>query len=157
MHTPDHSIVKLSRAADERWYHRPTVAVDALGNTHVLTQGVVRVSEDRIIDDFNSIAWAERVALTEDELDDYAAFFLSTHLINSDHNCLRPALSDAEKMVGVGAALPGHACRADRGFTLLQRNEGIQLETVLIHRKEHSFKPYAFLLRRNGTIERIVR
>lgn len=154
---PNHTVVKLSRTADERWYHRPTLAVDALGNTHVLTQGVVRISQDRIIEDFNSIARAERVVLTEDEFGDYASFFLSTHVINSDHNCLRAASPESEQIVGVDAVLPADACQKDQGFTLLRRYEGVQLETVLVHREEHWFKAYRFLLRRNGTIERIVR
>ena len=154
---PNHIVVKLSRAADERWYHRPTVAVDALGNAYVLTQGVVRISQDRIIKDFNSIARAERVALTEDELDDYASFFLSTHVINSDHHCLQTAPPEREEVVGADAVLPEDVCLKDRRFTLLRTNGGIQLETVLVHRKDHWFRPYTFLLGRDGTIERIVR
>ncbi len=154
---PNHTLVKLSRAADERWYHRPTVAVNALGKAYVLTYGAVRISKARILKDFNTIAQAEQVALSDDELDDYASFFLAAHLVNSDHHCLRATRPEHEQLVGVGGVLPEDVCREDPGFRLLRRNKSIQVETVLVHRKGQWATPYSFLLRTDGKIERIGR
>ncbi len=153
---PNYVLVKLSSAGDERWYHRPTVAVNALGKAYFLTYGAVRISEARILKDFNTIAQAEGVALSDDQLDDYASFFLAAHLVNSDHHCLRATLPEDEQLVGVGGVLPEDVCRGDP-FRLLRRNKSIQVETVLVHRKGQWATPYSFLLRTDGKIERIGR
>ena len=153
---PDHILVKLTRSADERWYHRPTVAVDGRGNTYVLTQGAVRLSGDRLIKDFNSIARAEGVTLTDDEIEDYASFFSITHLVNSDHQCLRPALPQRQ-IVREEALWPDEMCREGPGFKLLRSKGGYELKTVLVDRKAQWWAQHWFLIRTDGTVSRIQR
>ena len=153
---PTHILVKLAGAADKRWYHRPTIAINARGNTYMLTHGAVRLSEDRIIGDFNSIARAERVTLTDDDMEDYASFFLINHLVNSDYQCLRPSLPRRQNFTE-NALWPDDVCREDSGFKLLRSASGFELKTVLVDRKAHWWARHSFLVLKDGTVSRVPR
>lgn len=151
---PQHTVVKLESVTDHRWYHRPTVAIDPVGKAHTLTSGAIRVSDERLLADFNAITEQEGVLLEDERRrGEYVAFFLAAHLLNEDFHCLRatlPKLEGAEHGQGV---LPESICSAE-SFRLSEGTRGIWIDTVLVDRKGRWAKPHRFLLRADGTVQR---
>jgi hypothetical protein len=146
-------VVKLQATGDERWYHRPAVAVGPAGDLRVLTEGFVRVSEARILADLNSIAAQEVVSLSDVDLHQYAAFFLNLFLVNSDFRCLRATLPESGALEQNREDL-GAICSGAEMFRLSRHSDGIQIDTALVDRKGRWAQPFRFILGRDGTIRR---
>jgi hypothetical protein len=63
-----------------QWPHRPTVATDGQGVAHLITDGVLRISEESTLNQFNAMAKSESVEINADNAPDYLRFFINAHL-----------------------------------------------------------------------------
>ena len=80
----DHVIFKLAEGSSRQWPFRPSVAVDRSRNAYLLSDGVIRVPGEKILQDFNLIASRERLRVNAQNAQAYARFFVSVHLIAND-------------------------------------------------------------------------
>jgi hypothetical protein len=128
---PRHRVFELATVGDPRWYHRPTVALDPEGGTHLLTDSVSRVPRVAPLEAFNAIAAAERPTVDASSAEAYAAFFLRAHVLYADETCLAPAPAEVP---GADLPIPAAACSETPGFRLTHDVGGFLVETVLVHR-----------------------
>jgi hypothetical protein len=158
---PHHTVIQLQATSDERWYHRPTLAVEPGGAIHLLTDGFARLPAASPLSAFGAISATEGTRLSEAVLPDYAAFFLAAHLLNSDSQCLRTTPPEGWTLdPTTGAWAPDEArvpspepvCPTGTGFRLAPHPDGRRVDTFLVHRQGRWARPYRFVLRDTGEI-----
>jgi hypothetical protein len=158
---PHHTVIKLQATSDERWFHRPTLAVEPGGAIHLLTDGFVRLPAASPLSAFGAISAAEGTRLSEAVVPDYAAFFLAAHLLSSDSQCLRTTRPEGWTLDPTTRAWapdearapsPAPVCPAGAGFRLAPHRDGRQVDTFLVHRQGRWARPYRFVLRDSGEI-----
>ena len=104
-----HVVFKLVKSTDPRFSHRPKVAVDEQNKPHLLTDGILKISHESVLKEFNRAAQSEAVQITADNVEEYVRFFWNVHL----------GYSDALRLIGKDTVdrvlkLPPHSDEAQR-------------------------------------------
>ncbi|MEW5976668.1 MAG: hypothetical protein AB1898_12770 [Acidobacteriota bacterium] len=144
---PDYRVFKLLASS---WYHRPTVAVGRNGQVHLLTDNVLRLSPQRTLAHFNQINLEQRVQITPDNVQEFAAFFLRGFLLYSDDSCLSslPPPIDSTRF-----ELTKDICSEPQPFKIVPEDDHFVVQTVLVHRRAVTAYSREYAIDRNGQIQ----
>ena len=123
-------VFKLTAVSDRRWYHRPTIAIDRTGASHVITDGIFHIPPEAPLEAFNALAVSEQVAVDSSNIEQYAVFFLKAFLLYSEDTCLSSSLPTFPET----GSLPTGLCREELPLRVSRRGSGFVLDTVVVHR-----------------------
>ncbi len=144
---PGVTVLRVIAVDDERWSHRPTVALDATGETHLLTDGVFRVPPELPLAEFNALSRSAGLTIDEDNVEPYARFFLTTFLLAVDESCLAAALPTPGK-----TDRSDEVCSDPRPFRLSCQGKIHIVDTVLIDRATGVVRARRFSITEGGEV-----